>query len=149
MKNNGLPFELSVKVSTNRPDFRVFASFLFASNTHNYDSDGDSYPLTSRHWTELYISSREIDNYTFSISPLQNDPLILQIQTSQKSICYAIAYFLAIETQGSVFNNQGIPLSSQHIENKLKNFPLTEHLAFANESVWRNSSEDNPYPNLN
>jgi hypothetical protein len=27
-------------------------------------------------------------------------------------------------------------------------FPLNKHLAIADQSIWRNSSEENPYPNL-
>ena len=147
---NDLPFELSIQIKNDRPDFRTVAAFLFASDSHNFDSDGNSYPVTSRQWTELYISSRVMNDYKFSVYPAHEEPLILTIHASRKYISYAIAYFLAIETQGEIFNNTtGVILSPEYIQNKLKNFPLQKHLTFAQNSVWRKSTEDNPYPNLN
>lgn len=145
---NDLPFKLSIQVNTERPDFRVVAAFLFASDQHNFDSDGNSDPVSSRQWTELYISSRTMKDYTFSICLSQENPLILNIHSSRKYIAYAVAYFLALETQGHIINHKGNMIELLHIKNKLKNFPLDKHLNFAKNSIWRQSSKDNPYPNL-
>ena len=148
MRHAPLAFDLNIHIHAPRPDFRVVANFLFASHTHNFDSDGDSYPVSSRQWTELYLSSRVWKNYTVSIYALQNEPLILRVHASRPSISYAIAYFLALETQGQIFTPKGQQLSLQYLEQKLKNFALDRRLAIAKHSIWRESSEENPYPNL-
>ena len=148
MKNSALLSTLLIYIRQPRPDYRVVADFLFASQHHNYDSDGDSYPVSSRAWTELYLSSRVWKNYSVSICAIQHEPLILSVHSSRKSICYAIAYFLALETQGKVMTAAGQQLSFQHLEQKLKNFTLDRRLAIAKQSVWRQSSIENPYPNL-
>ena len=62
--------ELKVKVKSERPDFRVFACYFFGNDFHSYDSDGNSFPVTSRNWTELYMGSREIADLSFEIWPI-------------------------------------------------------------------------------
>ena len=41
-------FDIKVKINSERPDFRVFASYFFGDDLYNYDSDGNSIPVTSR-----------------------------------------------------------------------------------------------------
>ena len=142
------PFQLSIKINTERPDFRVVAAFLFASDQHNFDSDGNSYPFSSRKWTELELRSRIWDDYGFYLSRQKAKPLIFTICASRKYIAYAVAYFLALETQGHIIDHKGNIVELLHIKNKLKNFQLDKHLNFAKNSIWRQSSNGHSHPNL-
>ncbi|WP_111861053.1 hypothetical protein [Acinetobacter sp. CFCC 10889] len=146
-KHHLFPFQLSIKINTERPDFRVVADFLFASDQHNYDSDGNSYPYNSRKWTELELRSRVWDDYGFYLYRKRAKPLIFTICASRKYIAYAIAYFLALETQGQILDKNGNTVKLEHIKNKLKNFQLDRHLSFAKNSIWRKSSDDHSDPN--
>lgn len=141
------PYKINVTIDSDRPDFRLFGTFLFGEETHNYDSDGDSYTVYSRVWTELYISSREIDR-CFSIDKLTDDPLTFEVSSEQESTMYAIAYFLARETYGEVLGKDGSVLLFSDLVKLIGDFPLKKHLAIADQSIWRTTSEENPYPEL-
>ena len=141
------PHKINVLVNSDRPDFRVFATFLFGEEDHNYDSEGDSHAVYSRDWTELYVSSRAID-LCFSIDKLTNEPLVLEVSSKQESTTYAVAYFLARETYGEIIDKEGNYLLFSDVAALTGNFPLEKHLAIADHSIWRTTSEENPYPDL-
>ena len=65
-------FDIKVKINSERPDFRVFASYFFGDDLYNYDSDGNSIPITSKNWTELYMTSRQNSDLSFEIRPISN-----------------------------------------------------------------------------
>jgi len=48
-----------VKIENERLDFRVFIDLLYGQNK-NIDSDGDSNPVYSRNWTDLYVKKETI-----------------------------------------------------------------------------------------
>ena len=141
------PHKIDVLVNSDRPDFRVFGTFLFGEEEHNYDSDGDSYKVFSRTWTELYVSSRE-NELCFSIDQISDDPLTFEVSSKQETTMYAIAYFLARETYGEVVEKDGTMLLFSDVVEAMGDFPLNKHLAIADHSIWRTSSEENPYPDL-
>ena len=143
------PYILKVKVNSKRPDFRVFASYFFGDDLYNYDSDGNSVTVTSREWTELYMRSRSNPDLHFEIYPIQENPLVIGVSSQKEENVYRIAYFLAKETNGKVINenNEALPLES--LKEKMGDFNLAERLLLADKSIWREATEENPYPNLN
>jgi hypothetical protein len=52
-------FSIKVKVNAERPDFRVFGAYFLGDDFHSYDSEGNSFPVSSGAWTELYMSSHD------------------------------------------------------------------------------------------
>ncbi len=146
MKNQ---FKLKVKVNSKRPDFRVFASYFFGDDLYNYDSDGDSLSVTSKDWTELYMSSRSDSDLCFEIWPIDKNPLTLEVTSEREENVNRIAYFLARETNGEVTNerNESVPLD--RLKEKVGDFNLDERIVIADNSIWRKATKENPYPNLN
>ncbi len=139
-------FKLYVEVNYERPDFRVFASYFFGDDLHNYDSDGNSYVVTSRLWTELYMSSRELNNLWFDIYPVKDRTL--QVKSCNEENVYRVAYFLAKETNGKVTTENDRPIFFEEMIKKMGDFNLERRLEIAEKSIWRKSSFENPYPNL-
>ena len=140
-------FSLKVKINGQRPDFRVFKTFFFGDDFHNCDSDGDAFVVYSRDWTELYMRSRENGQW-FDIQCIEKDNFIFKITSdTQENVC-RIAYFLAEETKGVILNNENQIINHDDVILKMGNFDLKERLYLAEKSIWRKSSEDNPYPKL-
>ena len=142
-------FDIKVKINSERPDFRVFASYFFGDDLYNYDSEGNSIPVTSRNWTELYMTSRQNSNLSFEIRPTIEDPLILQVSSEKAENANIIAYFLARETKGEILNDSNEIISLTSLIEKMGDFNLQERLSLADKSIWRKTTEANPYPNLN
>ena len=140
--------EINVKIIKERPDFRVFATYFFGNDFHNYDSDGNSFPVTSRNWTQLYMSSRQESNLSFEIWPLNESPLILSVFSENSENAYRIAYFLARETNGAILNENNESIQLDSLLDKLGDFDLEERLFLADKSIWRQATDENPYPNL-
>lgn len=146
MKNK---FNLKVKVNSKRPDFRVFASYFFGDDLYNYDSDGNSFTVTSKDWTELYMRSRNNADVHFEISPVNENPLVLKVASEKPENVYRIAYFLAKETNGEVINEKNETVLRDSLKEKVGDFNLEERLLLADKSIWRKATEENPYPNFN
>lgn len=141
------PHKINVSVNSDRPDFRVFGTFLFGEEDHNYDSEGDSDVVYSRVWTQLYMSSRETE-LCFSIDKRTDDPLVFEVTSKQESTMYAVAYFLARETYGEVMEKDGNILLLSEVAQLTESFNLKHHLELADHSIWRTTSEENPHPEL-
>lgn len=135
--------------SNERPDFRLVKTWLW-DETHNTDSDGNSYNPASRHWTELYLSSRQNVNENIHIYPVSEDPLVLEISGSTPELMSSVAYFLAFETNGQLFRNESLTnvIQLEDLKSEVGSFDIERAIKRTKESVWRNSSMDNPYPNL-
>ncbi|ATA89153.1 hypothetical protein CAPN001_13090 [Capnocytophaga stomatis] len=140
-------FSLKVQINEQRPDFRVFKAFFFGDDFHNCDSDGDASPVYSRNWTELYMRSRENKQW-FDIQCIEKDNLIFEITSDTEENVYQIAYFLAKETNGTILNDENQIINKDNMFSKMGNFNLEERLHLAEKSIWRKSSKENPYPNL-
>ena len=140
-------FSIQVKINSDRPDFRIFSAYFFGDDFYDYDSDGNSFTVTSRNWTELYMCCRKNSELWFDISRIKSEPLILEVTGQTEQIVNSIAYFLASETNGKILSEEKI----QPIEiliNKMGDFDLQERLSLSKKSVWRKATEENPYPNL-
>jgi hypothetical protein len=140
--------KIKVKINAERPDFRVFSAYFFGNDCHNYDSEGNSYEPYSRTWTELYMCCRANSDLQFNIDDIDQEPLIFEVSAKTVEIVHIVAYFLAKETKGEILDekNHVIPLES--LLSKMGNFDLSTRLKLAENSIWRKSSVENPYPNL-
>jgi len=142
-----IKYKINVEVKSDLPDFRLFKVFIWGEN-HNIDSDGDSFNPASRSWTDLYMSSREIVDESFSVSRLEDTPSIYEVSSSNILIANRVGYFLAKETSHCIFIDN-LKYDYSFLQNKLGNdFNLDEAIKRSNLSVWRNSNLENPYPNL-
>ncbi len=140
---------LRVKVNSDRPDFRVFGAYFFGDDYHNYDSEGNSSSVSSREWTELYMHSRQNKDLWFDIDKVdENNTSILEVTSDKIENVNIIAYFLAKETDGIVLDNTDRPISLEILKMKMGDFDLEKRLLFADQSIWRKSTEANPYPNI-
>jgi hypothetical protein len=142
-------YSIRIRVNSDRPDFRLFNFFLWGEN-HRFDSEGDSYNPASRTWTSLYMGSREHEGEYFEIAMDSEEPLIFRVTSPIFAIANRVALFLAIETRGSVIDQENKLLPYDSLENDLGgDFYLSEALERAQNSIWRRSTLENPYPNLN
>jgi hypothetical protein len=142
-------FSIKVNVNSERPDFRVFGTYFFGDDFHNFDSEGNSFPVSSREWTELYMKSRQNKDLWFDIGWINKvSTLILEVTSDKIENVNIIAYFLAKETNGEIFDDTDKPISLDTLKNKMGNFDLKARLLLAEQSIWRKSSETNQYPNL-
>lgn len=140
-------YKITVLINSSLPDYRLFIDFMWGEG-HNIDSDGDSDNPASRNWTYLYMKSREIENEVFSIDQTVKNSLVYEVTSSNEVIAKRAAYFLAKETNGKIDYNDKM-FQIDLFEHELGNdFDLTKALQRAAISVWRKSSLENPYPNL-
>jgi hypothetical protein len=128
-------FEIKVKINHERPDFRVFASYFFGNDFHSYDSDGDSFTVTSRNWTELYMCFRENADLSFEIWPISENPLIVTVSSERPENAYRIAYFLARETNGVILDENNEPIDLDYVIDRLGHFDLETRLIMADKSI--------------
>lgn len=139
---------IKVKVNSERPDFRVFATYFFGDNLYNYDSEGDSIPVTSKDWSELYMCSRQDKDLCFDILKTNDNPLIFEVSSEKSETANIIAYFLARETMGEILNEENNIIPMDNLIEKMGTFNLIERLKLADNSIWKKATEENPYPNL-
>ena len=133
-----------VKIENERPDFRVFIDLLYGQNK-NIDSDGDSNPVYSRNWTELYVKKR--DNISSSIEIFANceKPEFFEVNSDDDELEEIVALYLYEYCGNSIEKNSQI-LSLEVIDNLKNKFRI--NLQRARESIWHESDKNNPYPNL-
>ena len=132
-----------------RPDFRLVITFLWRDG-QNVDSDGDSIPASSRDWTELYLANRETTEPSVSVSPEQESPLVLRIESAQATLAARVAYFLASSTNGQVAFPPEQPVSppSMLVPYLGDDFDPDEAFLRVARSSLNQATLDNPYPNL-
>ena len=138
-----------MKVNSDRPDFRVIKVFIWGEE-HNTDSEGDSYNPASRTWTELYIGSREVKDQLIDIYPLTTDPLIMKIQSPDKELAKQVTLFISEETDGEIFADESLltRLTNDEVKRNLNVEDYNQKKLRTKDSIWRQSTLDNPYPNL-
>ena len=131
-----------------RPDFRLVITFLW-SDMRNVDSDGDSHNPASRQWTWLYLKDRVASSSSVDVSAVSTDPLLLAVESEDAALAARVAIFLARETSGEVGLDSAsfgpIDLLQPHVG---RDFDLFAAFARADQSVWRASTEQHPYPNM-
>src|SRR6476620_4718467 len=103
-----------VRPAGDRPDYRVVISFLW-SDEQNVDTDGDSYNPASRTWTYLFIRNREPEDETIEIGSIEDDPLVLEIESELECLAARVAWFLATETGGDVAESRSGPFAGPDV----------------------------------
>ena len=84
-----------------RPDYRQVIAFLW-SEDQDVDSDGDSYPASSRTWTELTLITRDERQERVDVDLCSDNPIVLEVRSEKRSLAARVAYLLAKSTCGSV-----------------------------------------------
>lgn len=135
---------IKVIVKNPRPDFRVFVDLLFGFG-RNIDSDGDSNPVYSRSWRELYISDRESDEPHVELYSELLDPLQFEVKSKSKRLEELAALYLYLSC-GVSMEKDGVFFSEQDIQALKLNY--VKEITRADNSIWHQSGEKNPYPNL-
>ena len=138
----------TVRVNKPRPDFRVFIDLLYGHD-HNVDIDGDSFRPESREWRQLYIKDRESDEPSVEILALskcsQNDQLEFEIISESERLEELSAIYL-YKYCGQFISKSHTPLNDEEINFLINQYSI--NINVANSSLWHQSSESNPYPNI-
>ncbi len=133
-----------VRVNKSRPDFRVFIDLLYGYG-HNVDTDGDSFRPESREWRYLYIKDCESDEPPVLITHSQNDKLEFEITSKSERLEELSAIYLYKYCGKSILKSNS-PLKDEEIKSLISKYSI--NINVADSSVWHQSSESNPYPNI-
>ena len=135
-----------IRVSSKRPDFRLVITFLLG-DMHNVDTEGDSNNPASDDWTMLYCKNREKPEEVFEIFPIQNDPLIFEVQSPLSYIAARVTYFLASQMNSQYAEKiDGIYTPPDSLIPMLGNFALEDAKLRVVNSRWQHATLQNPYP---
>jgi len=135
---------IKVIVKDPRPDFRVIIDLLFGYE-HNVDTEGDAFPVCSRHWRDLHIKNRESDEPRLELYSEVADPLIFKVESKSQRLEELAALYLYLYCGESIEMN-GDALPNKTLEELELKYSI--ELSRAKRSIWHNSNEDNPYPNI-
>lgn len=112
---------------------------------HNVDTEGNSFDVFTRTWSWLYIKYRESDEPPLNIDQ-DGEPQFFIVESDSERAEKLAAIYL-FEYAGDYIEKDGSELTEDEISRCRARFEL--ELARARESIWHQSSPDNPYPNLN
>ena len=131
-----------------RPDFRLVSAFLWGDE-HDIDSDGDSDHPASRSWTWLYLRSRERTGERVDLAMEEGTEACMRIRSEEPWLAAAVAYFLGMEAKAQVRRGDDTEWrdASSCVEDAGP-FDLGAAMERARVSVWRESTLEDPYPNL-
>ena len=132
-----------VRVTGDRPDFRVFIGLLYA-DMHDVDTDGNSIPVYSREWTSLYMKDRESEEPYIEIERAE-DERFFEIESASPRLEELAALYLC-EFCGDLIEANGQRLSSDAVDSLDSEYAAD--LERGRASIWHQSSERVPYPNL-
>lgn len=133
-----------VKIIGDRPDFRVFIDLLYGID-RNVDTEGNSNPVNSRKWTDLYIKDRESEDPYVEIVISEDDESFFEVD-SKSEYLEELASLYLLEYCGSEIKKGDYQLSKNDIDDL--NNKYLKQLNRARESVWHSSNDENPYPNF-
>ncbi|MBN3839402.1 hypothetical protein [Burkholderia sp. Ac-20349] len=133
----------TVKIARNRPDFRCFIDLLYGP-PRNVDTDGDAYPVHSRLWTRLYLRDRKSDAPSVKIDPTDTDPAIFTVTSDAPELEELTALYLYLTSGDSISASENL-LAAPDIDRLREKH--AEALQRADQSVWHQSSDEDPYPN--
>ena len=136
--------EFVVIVDKPRPDFRVIVDLVHGPG-RNVDTEGDAKEVWSRDWCELYIRDRESAEPRVEIHAAPEPPLKFGVVSADAELAELAALYLYVYC-GVVIERDNQALSAEETS-RLKN-KYTDALARAANSIWHQSSIDNPFPNL-
>ena len=131
-----------VRVVGNRPDFRVFIGLLY-SDLHNVNTDGDSFSVESRDWTNLYVKDRESDDPSVEIIEELTGPYF-EVSSDSERLETIVALYL-MEYCGDSIERNSLELPESAIGELRTKYE--KELERGRTSVWHQSSPDVPYPN--
>jgi hypothetical protein len=133
-----------VRINGNRPDFRVFIDLLFGAG-RDVDTDGNSFPVSSRVWTSLYIRDRESNAPCVNICACTTDPTVLEVTSEACQLEELAALYLYVFCGSSIASPKE-QLSDEAVQD-LRN-AYAAAFRRAEEAIWHKSSNELPYPNL-
>lgn len=130
-----------------RPDFRQVIAFLW-SEDQDVDSDGDSYPASSRTWTELTLITRNEPEERVDVDPCSDNPLVLQVVSEKRSLAARVAYLLAKHTCGAVGRSPDGPFDEpDSVKAEVgADFDLDAAQTRFYNTKYARSTLENPYP---
>ena len=138
-----------VKAERERPDFRLVIAYLW-HDLFNVDTEGDSHNPASRTWTQLYICNRQDDSEVVDVTPANETPLVLRIESQKRYLAARTAYFLADYMSAPVAESEGGPyLEPESIQDAIgRDFDVAKAKRRVQSSPFVRSTLDDPYPNL-
>ena len=134
----------TVKVKRERPDFRVFIELLYGFD-RNVDTDGNAYPVNSRVWSSLYIRDRESDDPPVTINAHKEVADLYEVKSEKIELMEMAALYL-YHYCGEIISFFDKPLDTETIQRASDKYAV--ELERAKSSIWHQSTEDFPYPNV-
>jgi hypothetical protein len=132
----------SVTVNRDRPDFRVFIDLLYGANW-NVDTDGNSFPVSSRTWTRLYIADRQDSSTHVVIAERDDGSMVFSVESKSERLEELAAIYLYLYA-GTAIAKDVVPLSVDQVASLKMRF--ASEIARAERARWHRSSAENPYP---
>jgi hypothetical protein len=137
-----------VKPTSLRPDYRLVLTFLWGDD-RDCDTDGNSRNPASREWTELYCRNREKPAEVFDVSPVNQEPLVLEVESPHEWLAARVGYFLAVESAGLVADKpDGHYAGPDVLISKVGEFDLEAAKERVRQSMFQSATLEDPYPNL-
>lgn len=134
----------TVRIIRNRPDFRCFIDLLYGQNS-NVDTDGDASPVNSRQWTYLYLKDRKDGARSVEICARETDLEIFSVESDSSALEELAALYLFLTCGQSIVSLEA-HLTASNIELLRKKY--SKELCRADQSIWHQSSDAQPYPNF-
>jgi len=134
----------TVRVIGHRPDFRVFIDLVYGHG-RNVDTDGDSFPVHSREWTELYVKDRESDDPSFEICADDSDLGTFVVTSDAGAIEELVALYL-FDYCGATITRERALIDQEGLEALRLKYSV--QLKRAGQSPWHRSSDPQPYPTV-
>jgi len=95
--------EIRIKVQCGRelPSLNAVVGHLWGAGA-NVDSDGDCSDPDGRVWTELSLELRSSPGLRVDVDPIELQPFVLEVRSTDGSLAGELAIYLAKESGGSV-----------------------------------------------
>jgi len=132
-----------------RPDFRLLMTWLW-SDSENIESDGNYRNPPSKEWTGPYIRHRRDNNFYFESNPVADDPLVLEIKSTNKLMLNKVGYFMQERTDGELSESFDCKrsLSKNFIRELIQSFSVDDANDRVASSRYIHTTKDDPYPKL-
>lgn len=132
----------TVTVVRDRPEFRCFLDLLYGPG-RNVDTDGDSFPASSRSWTYLYVKDRESDDPCVEIYVDEVDGAIFNVQSESLRLEELAALYLFLTCGGSISSTDQV-LDEAAVQSLCEKYSV--ELGRARSSIWQLSTDESPSP---
>ncbi|OMG90707.1 hypothetical protein BIZ92_20575 [Achromobacter xylosoxidans] len=131
-----------VTVVGDRPDFRCFLDLLYGPG-RDVDTDGDSFPVSSRSWTYLHVKDRESDDPCVEIQVNEADGAIFNVQSESSRLEELAALYLFLACGGSISSTDR-ELDEASVRSLCEKYSV--ELGRARSSIWQLSTDESPFP---